>query len=289
MQSLQELFDVQFLPLFLRSRSPRTADLYRTTIRNYGLHLARAPLVSDLNDDAVCRYLAALRQNQYSPHTVAKERNNMLAMWRFACRKGLLQLWPDVPADKLPRRIAHAWTREELATLFAGISRERGWIAGVPAAAWWTALHYVLWDSGERITAAMSLRWETVDLRGGWAIFRAETRKGGREDREARLAPDTIAALRAILLPAREEVFPWPHASTYLWFSYGRLLRRIGLPSDHRSKFHRMRRSVASHFESLGGNATELLGHTKREITRAYLDPRLVEAEQAVDRLFRPG
>jgi integrase len=50
-----------------------------------------------------------------------------------------------------------------------------------------------------------------------------------------------------------------------------------------------MRRSVASHYEAAGGNATELLGHSSRSVTLAYLDPRIVPQQHAVDLLFRPG
>lgn len=62
-----------------------------------------------------------------------------------------------------------------------------------------------------------------------------------------------------------------------------------GLPDNRLYKFHAIRKSVASHYEAAGGNATELLGHTSRKITRAYLDPRIVRKKSAIDVLFRPG
>lgn len=37
-----------------------------------------------------------------------------------------------------------------------------------------------------------------------------------------------------------------------------------------------------------GGNATELLGHSSRKVTEAYLDPEIVARPAACDRLFRP-
>ena len=63
-----------------------------------------------------------------------------------------------------------------------------------------------------------------------------------------------------------------------------------GLPSDRRHKFHAMRRTVASFYEAAGGNATELLGHSTRDVTRThYLDPRVVgQGVNACDVLFRP-
>jgi hypothetical protein len=46
---------------------------------------------------------------------------------------------------------------------------------------------------------------------------------------------------------------------------------------------------VASHAEAAGMNATELLHHSTRKVTLAYLDPRIVKRPQAADVLFRPG
>lgn len=83
-------------------------------------------------------------------------------------------------------------------------------------------------------------------------------------------------------------VLPWPYHPTYLWDRYTTLLERFGLPSGRESKFHRLRRSVASHYEAAGGNATEFFGHSSRKVTRRYLDPRIVTPPTPIDRVFRP-
>ena len=46
---------------------------------------------------------------------------------------------------------------------------------------------------------------------------------------------------------------------------------------------------LSREFRDISGNATELLGHSSRKITRAYLDPRIVRRTSAIDLLFRPG
>ena len=76
---------------------------------------------------------------------------------------------------------------------------------------------------------------------------------------------------------------------TYLWKKFGDLLTVAGLPNDSRSKFHRIRKSVASHAEARGGNATAMLRHSKREVTEAYLDPTIAKQQQPSDVLFRLG
>ncbi len=84
------------------------------------------------------------------------------------------------------------------------------------------------------------LQWENVDLDRGWIRFEADDRKGGRDDSAVRISAETIKALRKIR--AKEgEVFPWPCSYTYLWSEFGRVLRIAGLPSDCKSKFHRIR------------------------------------------------
>jgi|GEM_PF-573325 len=287
--SLMQFFEEQYIPLRLRARSARTVTLYRTTIRTFAKFLGREPELSDLTDLKVSRHLMQLRERGLSAHSVEKERCQLLAIWRFACRKGHVKLWPDIPAEAKPERVPLAWTQEELGQLFSAIREETGWIAGVPAADWWTALHMLAWDTGERIRAIMSLRWEWINFGNRTVMVPAEVRKGKRKDRLYMLAPDTVTALLEIRFPKRETVLPWPYVETYLWKRYERILKRAGLPCDRKSKFHRLRRSVASHFEVAGGNATELLGHSTRKVTlEHYLDPRIVKPKQAADLLFRP-
>ena len=119
--------------------------------------------------------------------------------------------------------------------------------------------------------------------------MRAETRKFGLADKMSELPPVAVEALRAIGQPCRDLVFPWPKCESELWTQYGKILKRAGLTRDRKSKFHRMRRSAASHYEAAGGNATELCGHSTRRVTRAYLDPRIATVVQPARLLFTPG
>lgn len=134
----------------------------------------------------------------------------------------------------------------------------------------------------------MGAEWQHIDLSNGYLRIPAELRKGRKRDRIYRLAGDTVAAIDKIKTPERRLIFPWPFHDTYLWTKYGRILKQLNLPNDRKSKFHRMRRSVASHFEAGGGDAMALLGHSQRRVTEGYLDPRIVGEKHAIDVLFRP-
>ena len=285
---LSAFFGDYFKPLFLRGRSPRTIQLYLTSLRTLDTFLRRPAVVADLSDETINRFLSWFRDLPRSPASVNKEHANITAIWRFACRKNLLTIWPDVCRDPQPKRVPIAWLPHELDQLWAAVRKQQGWIGCCAAADWWAALLSLAWDSGERITAIRSLTWKDVDLRGGWVVFQATTRKGGRSDEAYKLHPDTIAALEQIRFPRREEVLPWPYNTTYLWNRYTEVLKLAGLPTDRRSKFHRIRRSVGSYVKAAGGDPTEALRHSDSRTTRAYLDPRIVTQQQSVDYLFRP-
>ena len=83
-------------------------------------------------------------------------------------------------------------------------------------------------------------------------------------------------------------MFQWPHHPTYLWQRFARLLKLAGLPTDRKSKFHRIRRSVGSYIKAAGGDPSEALRHRDPRSIKSYIDPRVCPTQQSVDFLFRP-
>lgn len=235
------------------------------------------------------RLLLFHRSRKNSPATANKARSNLLAVWRFLCRRGVLKNWPDVKKLREPRRIPQAWTQSEIRRLWVAIHGLPGHVAGVPARVWWAALLSVIWDTGERIGAVLLLTWSDVGA-DGTVIFRAENRKGRSEDMVHRLHPSTVAMLRRLAGADERAIFPWDRSRCQVWQRYTVILKRAGLPFDRRHKFHAIRRTVASFYGAAGGNATELLGHSSREVTRQhYLDPRITgNVSAACELIFRP-
>lgn len=288
--TLRELFEFYRLRR-LRAASKGTLCQFAVAINQFEGALGRPALVQDLNDFAFASVLSEWTKKIKSPHTANGYGRKICALWRFACRRGWLKEWPEsdwqLPA---PTRVPRAWSIEELGKLFAACSQVPGWICGVPASGWWLSLHHVLWDSGERITAALSLRWADVDLATGCCIIRGESRKGQTRDMPYWLHPDTVAGLAAIQLPTRELVFPWDRTKETLWQHYSRVLKSAGLPDTRERKFHCLRRSVASHLAAAKGRAaaTEALDHSDPRVTDAYLDPALVHRVRPAEVLWRP-
>lgn len=281
-----------YAPLKLRGRSQNTMRLYLGSIGAFERFLGHDPLLADLSDDTVARFLSFRRAQEISPYTVEKDRCQLLAIWRFAARRQdaagqpYVSTWPWVEREKLPKRIPLAWLDTELTLILRACEALRGTVGELAARVFWVALVRTCWITGERIGAVTRLEWRDIDLATGWLVFRAETRKGETADRGCELDAATVEALRAIKgrSGGKSLVFPWDRSPTYLWGRFGAILRKAGLPHDQ-GKFHRIRKSTASYYKLAGGDPTAFLGHSSPKVTAVYLDPRIVRAASPADLL----
>lgn len=275
-----------YFPLQPAIRKEKTRVQYRCALRSFAESLGHRPKLEDLTDENILAMIYQLRQKKLAEKTVCERRGRINALWTWLRNKGKVQTAPTIKALKIPKRIPRAWSKEELAKLIAACDRETKPVGGIPGALWWRAMHAVLWDTGHRIGALMEAKIH--DLRpGGWLILPAETIKGERVDMAHRLHPKTVELLLA-MTPRGTALFPWPYDRSTLYNRYTKILERAGLSHLHLDKFHKMRRSMASHLEAAGGNATTALGHSSRSVTIAcYLDPTIVGQESPIDRLFR--
>jgi integrase len=276
----------RYFQLNLKIRSDHSRRIYKLALLNLGEAIGHVPALNDLSDDNVVLMMRRLLDSGLSVATVNERRARIHALWTWLAKRNVVNRWPTTPPLDEPMRIPRAWSRGDLVRLLAMCQAEVGWIGGVRASLWWTSLHLALWDSGERISALIGCRWEFVS--DGWLHVPAELRKGKAADAVYKLAPATLAILDEIREPERGLIWPWPKNRTYLWDRYRTMRRRHGLPDDPKSSFHRMRKSVATHFHAAGGNATDALGHSGPEVTRrSYLDPTLINEQKPADILFR--
>lgn len=284
--TLEELFWSLYFPLRLQGRSGAGTHQHIVTLRHFGRFLGRPANTGDLDNMTVAHFMGWLSEGR-SPITTNKSLDKLLAQWRFLNHQGHVKTWPDVRKLPEPERVPMAWMPEEWKRLLASCKQQKGSICGVPASSWWLALHAVIYDTAERISAVMKLEWKDVDLTTTWLHIRPELRKGKTRGKMHRLHPDTIKLLKAIREPTRSPIFPWHRDIGQLWPEYSLILVRAELPHDRNSKFHRARRTVASMYKKAGGDATDLLDHSSRKITQAYLDPRIIGQVQASDLLPR--
>lgn len=277
---LIDLFELQYKPLRLRGRSPNTSRLYRCTISSFRKWLRYEPTLADFTDITLARFLEH-RASYRSPYTAEKERTQLLCLWRFAADRRLIDTRPEVPAAPLPDRIPEAWTVEQLRSLVAAARATRGNVGDVPAGIWFTSLILTLWETAERVGAVLACLpadFDSPNLR-----VRAAYRKGRRRERIYRLSEATSRLVEQAR--GKDALFSWPMYRGYLWDRYRDVVARAGLGRGRKLAFHQLRRSAATHYAALGGDATKLLDHSSPRLTeRWYLDSRMLNTgPQACD------
>jgi integrase len=271
---LTELFDL-YARKRLRVASPNTHRLYRHSIAAFEVTLKREATTLDLIDDNLDEHMARLIRDGLAVATANKDYAQITAIWRFANRNRLVDTWPNVQPYPEPERVPLGWLPDELDRLFEAIAKEEGSIAGSPACLWWKTLILVLLDCGERIGAIRKLKRENIQ--GNCLLVPASYRKGKTRDKLFQLSPYTMECLKILLMSHRQpELFPWDRCPTYIYNRYKKILSRAGLSVDSRSKFHRIRRTVASAVKNQGGDATSAMDHANAKTTKKYLDPRIV-------------
>lgn len=287
--SLWTFFLEAYLPLKLRGASEKTSRQYQIQIGHFSRHLGREATLADLDDDVLSVFLWQ-RAQATSKANSNKCRNHLLALWRFAARKRYVEHFPDVPKLPEPKRTPQAWTMEQINRLFAACASYEQPIGRYHGADWMTALHWFLWNTGERIGAVLAVERSHVDLAAGTVRIPAEIRKGQRADAFYRLWPETVAALKRIWSDAPGRAFPFPKHKATLYNRYRKLLISAGLPTGRFCGPHRMRKSFASHLKAMGGDATKALGHSDPSVTEgSYIDPGIVsDASDKIDLLPRP-
>ena len=155
----------------------------------------------------------------------------------------------------------------------------------------WAAFYRVLWDSGERTGAMLEIKWDWLDMKSGHLTVPGEFRKGRTQSMVYRLKPETLVALRKIVMPQRELIFDLGECKEKCCYFYTRhreLVKSAGLPYvKGKSGPQKVRRTFASFIEAAGGNATKALKHRDRRVTEdSYLDPKITEVESENEKLF---
>lgn len=268
----------------VRLLRPGSLRLYRLAIASF------ARLVGDdvacFTDTNLTRFARARLAAGVCAHTIHGEQSKLQTLWRYAAQNRWVERFPVARKISRPVRIPEAWTRGQLDQLF-GVLDAAMPVGSCHGGDWWRALLLTLWDSGERISAVLQLDWPRVDFARGTILVPAEHTKTGKADCRYQLAADTLDAIGK--LPREYPPFALPFDRGTLYNRLSGLLKAAGLPADRRSKFHRIRRSFASHLTAAGGDATAALGHSSPAVTRLYLDPTVCGGPAPVTFLFRPA
>jgi len=280
---LRDVFEEHYMPGNLRITSDSTRKHYRITFRHLKSFLGREPLLSDLTDANCTRFVRWYQDARGLASTTINQRMEYIkAMWRWCARERYVEKWPNF--HKLPEStpMARAWTMEQLESLLQACREAPGFTGPIPSKVWWLNIHRFAWETGERVGAILQCRWDDIDPARCLVEIPARYRKGKCRGMLYYISEDLMAELVAMRPGDEPLVFPFPHHLATFYNRYCRLLAIAGLPTDRRSKMHRIRKSFASHLEANGGNATDAMKHTSRRVTsESYLDESIVQQTPA--------
>ena len=261
-----------YIPLRMLGKKSGSHKMYRYQVAAFSRLLGRPALLSDLSDTQIARALSLRVAEGAAPATVNDLRAVLCAVANFAWRRGLLDVPPEVPTLPMDEPETTAYSTEQVASILAACADRADW----------QCLVLLLWFTGLRIGAMLSLRCE--DCRLPVVMIRARAQKQKRS--QAFILPnDACQAVERIMPPPRELLFCIAPIKR-LRATFGQILAAAGLPHGPRDKFARLRRSCAQACHAAGGNATLHLGHSSAAITvRHYLGPQPIDATY----LPRPG
>lgn len=291
-RTLLAFFETTYRPQRLADASEDTIEQYRDVIEFLSQFLACDALVACLCEDVVERFLAHRKELGRANATLNRYRCYLLALWRHAWRKRLLDELPrDVFRYSVSKRIPEAWSTEDVSRLVAAAAATRGNVCEISAGRFWVALVLTMYDTGLRLRALRYARCAQLSA-DGWLSIAAETQKQD-ADQVFQLHPDTLAAIRATQPETRHYLFGRGDIPSKEWLirQFRRILKRAGLPCGRRDLFHKLRRTSATAicdaFDEVA--AQKHLGHSSLEMTRRYIDPRkLTRTQTAAVAISRP-
>ena len=292
--TLREFFDTVYRRARLINASPRSIAQIRFCINRFDSWLERPATLADLTLDKLSDWMTWQVADELSVATINGRIKLLTTLWRFALKRKYLTTGDpgEIELLKQPRRLAVAWTIDEIERLLSACRETPGRLVGIHAGKYWEALVSLLFDTGLRRSAAFAIRVDEVDFNTHVLRVPAERMKNLCEQ-IFWLSDRTMAAILATFPPARELLFPWPWKSTEGTQSraLGKILRRAGLPAGRRDLFHKLRRSCASHLAAAAGEAVAIkqLGHSDASCIRRYVDPRFTANHEAAKLLARPG
>jgi integrase len=282
--NLSEILENLYFPLrALSIKSDKTRYQYRLAVRDFGRFLGRIPIASDLTDDNLTLWEAAMLRDKLGAITVRERAGRVGALWNWMAKRRMVERFPTFEKPRPQEPCPFALNAEQLCAFFASAGRERGLIDGIPAHLWCRSYFAFVFNTGERKTAALSVQVPWIDLAGKTCCVPPGVRKGGLKWGRYQLWDETIPLLAACIAvdPKRELVWPWPKCEGSYYVMYNRILKDAGIPVNRHTKTHCLRVSFATWTKVFGGDPTQALGHSDTmTFMKHYNDSRYTGANQ---------
>ena len=294
--TVRYFFETVYCRFRLIGCKPGSIEQITLCINRLEAFLERPATLADLSSKTLCDWISWMVADEYAVATINGRIKLLMSLWRFAKKRKYLAAdtdddLGDVELLKRPRRLAVAWTIDEMERLLAACRATHGRLLGIPAGKFWEAIISLMFDTGLRRAPAMAIRLDEIDFKTHVLRVPSERMKNGVEQ-IFWLSDRTMAAILATIPPARTLLFPWPWKSgKSLENRLRHILGRAGLPCTRRDLFHRLRRTCASHIAAVAGEAAAIrqLGHSDASCIQRYVDPRFTSNHEGAKHLARPG
>jgi hypothetical protein len=259
----------EFIEFYLASRD--VSDGYANQLRWLANSIQRTigeqPGVEQFTPELLNQHLKATR-DRLRPETRKSHRRMLLTLWQAAADAGLAPepVRRKVMPIRVPDKLQHAWTAEQVRLLLVGADRLRGYYPiGVRKTLYWRSYVLTAWDSGLRGCDMRRISRDAIGDDGRCVLVQHKT---GRLHR-FRLRQETVAEVRAMFPPDRELVWPlWGRLE--LWRRQARLLVQL---AGLRGSIGQLRHSSGTAVEvKYPGRGHEHLGNTRAVFERHYLD-----------------
>lgn len=232
---------------------------------------------------------------ELSVATVNRDLRHLRAVLRVAHKWKYLPEVPDIPFLKEPQKTPTYAPPEDFAKMYAACDEAKYPVLPNTAPAdWWRGVLVIAMMTGWRIAQILSLRWDHVDLEGGYLFAAAQYTKGRRD---VRIELHQLAKDHLIRLKDRSfdpHVFPWPMNRRTLWTHFQRIQKVAGVKPakwmriEHYG-FHDLRRAFGTlNAERLTADALQqMMQHRSYVTTQRYINM-AKQMKSAVDNLFVP-
>jgi integrase len=272
---LREVLLERYAPLY--QLSPRTIVLYGHTLDRFAEYLGREPVLEDLDDIVVSKFLAHRLNNPARPvrrTTVLKDRVQLCAIAGFCAKKRMISEFLTLAPMRAAPRLPQAYLVEDVQAIVRAAGTLKGTEAGRPKAWYWQTFIACMVQTAGRVGEVQAVTWQCVDRDRRCVTFLAETRKGRTRDVERGISADLAAMLEQQRGEPDEQVWPWTLSEQMRWNRLRRICKLAGV--QYRA-WHAFRKTAASYLAAGGGNAQQLLDHDRSSTSeKHYLDNRIV-------------
>lgn len=301
-RSLLKFATETYVPRRMVGCKPLSVNHLRWSINRFAKFLGRAPILDDCCNSTMNSFMAwMLNVRNHRPATVNGTRKNIVSLWSYARKRGLIREEPnDCDKVRMPRDLPNAWTVEEIGRIIRAAREQvvpkKGMV--YPAFVFFPALLLTAYDTGLRVSSLMRIR------RADWRSDRRELTAMAEFSKVSVgqtfvVSEQTSEAIHRMLTEPHLEMKPeelpsflfhWPIRKDAIHEHFRAILKRAGLYEKGEDTWHKMRRSCATHLTAAVGieAASRQLGHSSVQMTKRYVDPRLTGHHNAADNLPRP-